>query len=495
MKRILSFLFAFSCLSVCFPQSYTVKGKVIDTIDNSPIENVNIIVQGTQNGCKSNKDGSYELKEISLPSILQISHISFQTQTILLTQNNIKREKTINLDIKLQEKTINIKGIVIQARPINKLDRFVYDFEVGDSLIYIIGRENGEKYLNVYTYDDYLKDRILLPQDLNELNYDYSNKLAIKKEGESEYYNVFYDKKGMHLNKQRYDIIERGILKTVYNPRNYSPEGVNINRTAWTNQVTLLRGNSKCKYSYSYSYMDKEITLYKLFEKQGKLKYTIIYYALFDLDDWLKDKGKNKNSWFNYIPKYNTKIDSLCLLKNKYQNLYADIKSIRKIVNINSEIRLRTFVPIVPDTPCGDLIYYYQMIIGVKIPVYFIELASNVYIINIDKSLIYKLSDTGLPLDEVKLDKQVANDFSEIKCIFSNQDKTKCYVEYNKFGNVSIKEIDLVTGKYINTIHLHENFVDKVRIVGDNIFYTATKNVDGRDERWLFKQKINDISN
>jgi len=459
MKKLLLLICLFGFPFYVYSQNITIKGKITDATDKLPIDNVNISVRNTNKGCTSNDKGRFEITA-PLPIVLEISHIAYQKQVIFLTKDDVKLKRKIDLNINLSSKTIGLEGVTVYAKSNNQLESAVCDFEVSDSLIYVISKSSPQKYLQIYTLNDCLKDIIPIPNECTEIKYDYSNTLAVKKRKKDEYYKVLYDKsKEIKLKKHYFDNIERGILLTAYDINNYSPDGLNINRTAYTNAVTLMRGNSKCKFFYSYTYRNKGITLYKLFEQDNKLKYTIIYYALYDVNDWLKYPSKNK-------------------------------ESIKRIESINYEINHRLFSTPIPGGPVGDLFSYYSMLGNSKIPVYFGQIGNNVVIINIDKGVLYLLSETGLPLYEVKLDDEIVKNNYPIECLISNQEQTRCFIRYNQFGSIRLREIDLKTGKYINKIKIPNNAVDKIRIVGNYVYYTANRNIYNRDEKWLYKLKI-----
>lgn len=71
-----------------------------------------------------------------------------------------------------------------------------------------------------------------------------------------------------------------------------------------------------------------------------------------------------------------------------------------------------------------------------------------------------------------------------------NKEKTKCYILYRTSYTTKLKEIDLKTGKYIKTIALRTHFIEKIRIVGNYIYYTARVYGSNGDERQLFKHKL-----
>ncbi|MCK5370647.1 MAG: carboxypeptidase-like regulatory domain-containing protein, partial [Cyclobacteriaceae bacterium] len=99
---------------VLFPfntnQTITVRGKVIDELNGSPIPFAHISLSGTFKGTSSNEDGEFEISLTKLPSELLISHLSHEKKLIYVY--NEAQELEINLapsQMTLQEVTIKAK--------------------------------------------------------------------------------------------------------------------------------------------------------------------------------------------------------------------------------------------------------------------------------------------------------------------------------------------------------------------------------------------------
>jgi len=170
--------------SLCYSQDVKIVGHIISSIDSLPIENVNIVVKGTNKGTSSNKKGDFILKNIKLPCVLKLSHIVYLQKEISLTPKDISKSNTISLNIKLNEKASTLSEIIIREKPYYSLERLVYDFEVDDNNLYLICNKKDKKQLQVYTFDDYKKRTQLLPKGCNELGYDLHKNLYAKKRKE-----------------------------------------------------------------------------------------------------------------------------------------------------------------------------------------------------------------------------------------------------------------------------------------------------------------------
>ena len=83
-NKLFRLLIAFAMMGLPFllnAQNITVKGKVVDAVTGTPIENANITSKKLKNGVISKADGSFE---ISVPKgeKLSISFIGFESQQV-----------------------------------------------------------------------------------------------------------------------------------------------------------------------------------------------------------------------------------------------------------------------------------------------------------------------------------------------------------------------------------------------------------------------------
>lgn len=504
MKKFVFLMFSLFCCFILHSQNVTIKGTIISSSDGLPIANVNISIQGTNHGVSSDKDGKFFLENVKLPVILSFSHLAYFSKDLQLTKDSIKKGKSIVLNIELSDKTTNLSEVVIRDdSPVYQLERLVYDFEVDSSNLYIIRNSKDKKLLQVYSFEDYLRNKILIPDECNEIKYDYSNQLSLKQNNDESYYKIMFDeKKNINLKKEKYDVMENGFLRIISDGNNYDGRGMNLFHKEYfkkyvhplfnTYQIYILNSFADCKFFYSYSFMDKCFTLYKLDKYKGELKFTLIYYSLFKVDDWLKDEPIQ-----NYIlrNKYNPYFDRVPKIQNEDARVIAKVKSIIKAKRILDEIAIgfkrSLFINNKRISPPGHLIILYSRFPFIRVPVYIGEMSKNLYIFNFENMNLYKLSDNGTPLESIKLDPYfIGNDFKYLKEVFTNQEKTRCFFRYDIFQKTQLKEIDLQTGKYVRTITLETPYVEKIRMIRNYIYYTARTEGINAFERGLFKQKI-----
>jgi len=114
-----------------------ITGYVFDITDNSPVENVNIVVKGTNAGTTTNAKGYFRLNFANQKAILIFSHLSFQSDTLSLPNTTASKPVTIFLIpkmINLQEATITFSR--------NKKDLFwVSDYIFVEKNILVLGND------------------------------------------------------------------------------------------------------------------------------------------------------------------------------------------------------------------------------------------------------------------------------------------------------------------------------------------------------------------
>ena len=98
-----------------------IKGKIMDSELNEPLMGAAIRVVGTNKGTTADLDGNFVLKGLKKGEYtLQISYISFHTQTITVSVPN-KGEVSVTVDMKPDNKELN--EVTVTARKNLELER------------------------------------------------------------------------------------------------------------------------------------------------------------------------------------------------------------------------------------------------------------------------------------------------------------------------------------------------------------------------------------
>lgn len=210
----------------------------------------------------------------------------------------------------------------------------------------------------------------------------------------------------------------------------------------------------------------------------------MVYYAFYDIDDWLFSNIKPPFHKYKLNPKINNlELDNFVLDR---MNL------IKRSNDILAEYLTRLIPPpYIRGLPNLNNIHTLYTQLKNNIPVSFITTNEHLYILNFDKGVFYKLDEDNTLLSTINIDEVFKEDFNYSYIIF-NKEFDKCFVRYDKSSNTTLKELDLITGKYIRTINLPQTKIEKIRIVKNYIYYTAAVEGANALERQLFKLKIND---
>lgn len=277
------------------------------------------------------------------------------------------------------------------------------------------------------------------------------------------------DSKGITLKKEQFDIVERGIDKIVTNRKYYYGLLPNFIDTDIRNlnEFKILEPTSDNRFFSLLCNNKKSLLLYMIHNKDEKLRYTSIYYTTYSCGDWLLNKE------MSFVDKY-------CksrLISNNIRvpsNLPYNINALNNInINFKNQIQLGLFIT------------------RQRIPVFVEVIDSNLLIINLDMQTLYTLNSKGELIDEKRIDYTFkGKDLEDVDDAIFNKEETKCFIVYKTPYTTKLKEIDLETGKYVKTITLRTHFIEKIRIVGDNIYYTARAEGINGFEKWLYKEKI-----
>ena len=473
MKNVITlFVFLFYYCLIALSQNVTIKGNIIASSDGLPVKDVNISVKGKTIGTSSDERGNFILKNASLPCVLSVSHLAFFSQDISLTTNDVNNKNLVELNIQLNDKVTTLTEVEIKdTPPVYQLERLVYDFEIDSSNLYVIRNSKDKKLLQVYSFEDYPREKIFIPKHCNVIEYDYSNNLIIRKVNAKDYFIVSnIENKELSLEKKEFDIVERGIGKIVSNRDYYYGVLPNILDTdiRHFNEFRILESTFSNRFFTLLLNNKKTLVLFMIHPKKDQIKYTSIYYTTYYCGDWLL---------------------------NKEQFFLKDYKITRYSKNISIPIHLQYNISTLNQIKKN---FKEQLSFGLfmsrqRIPVYIEIVEDKVLIINLEKQIIYTLDSKGKLLEEEIINyKFQGNELESINDVILNKEKTKFYVVFKNPYTTKLKEIDLLTGENTRTIILRSHFVDKIRIVGKNIYYTArTEGINGL-ERWLFKEKIDD---
>ena len=85
MKRLL--LYILSLIPVALFGQNSIKGVVVDSLTQEPLQSATVYVNGTTQGTSTDNYGRFELKDVSLPATIIFSFVGYQPQAFDLTRN------------------------------------------------------------------------------------------------------------------------------------------------------------------------------------------------------------------------------------------------------------------------------------------------------------------------------------------------------------------------------------------------------------------------
>ena len=97
-------------------------GIVIDSSSNKPVPDATVYINGTTNGTTTNSKGIFEFKNVTIPSQLIISHISFFPKMIYITSEN-----NMGVEIRLKTRTVQLSELLVKDKSLRRKN--VYEFK------------------------------------------------------------------------------------------------------------------------------------------------------------------------------------------------------------------------------------------------------------------------------------------------------------------------------------------------------------------------------
>lgn len=102
MKKLLSLTFTALFALYGFSQTNQISGTVLDSETNDPIPGATVVVKNSNKGSVTNFDGVFEISDVSLNNVIEISYIGFETKLI-----TIKDFNPLTVSLEAQAETLN----------------------------------------------------------------------------------------------------------------------------------------------------------------------------------------------------------------------------------------------------------------------------------------------------------------------------------------------------------------------------------------------------
>jgi hypothetical protein len=252
------------------------------------------------------------------------------------------------------------------------------------------------------------------------------------------------------LTYYNFDPVAAGMIKTLKNKRNPFLEDFRQYGAffigATDNNLFFYHYNAVRKYG---------ISIYRMWASPDKeIRYVKFYCAFGEIGDWLNPAGVKNNIVISSVGK--TTRESMQIYQDLHEAYYSRSKSDK-------------YGPLMslPNSREQEGLAMFPQVTSITIAIRPALVGENFCIFNFEDDILYVL--------DKEMNLITASGIKDWKSgeILSNKEGNRCFLKYESNGFVTLKEIDIMTGKHLNTITLIKPKVEKIRIVGNTIYYTS----------------------
>ena len=405
-------------------------GRIVNE-QNTPVANANIVDNTGSYGCSSDANGIFNLKIDTEIQSLIISHLGYKTQIININTDKYKKDSSYFLII-MKKKSVRLKEVEVVGEnttlAYKNKELWVFDYEITKDGIYILtSKSNFGK-----------KTVLFLSFSGDTIAYGAVNKQ----------FNKFY--------KDSFDNILLFGNDSVYQLETEN-EKVNFLYPCMVDNInpvffSVIGYINSCFIQQEYSNFNQTVSYFYI-NKNTKKKKTLISVSN-------KEKAEiNRNYYYGQIAKANG------LIKTGDISTTEELDYLRKLINDDMYFKLIMTKPV----------YNPLKIIGNQVVLFDFE---------DDKIVIYDSAFKLIRTVPVTFHKSEYWD----NAIYIDQTNHKCFGRFTKQGIVTLKQIDLTTGKTEGEVVLQHIYPKKIRINDDNVYYLYHEMSEGsRNKQYLYK--------
>lgn len=435
---LICLLISIANYSLAQTKKVSVSGVVL-SINNTPIENVNIYNEKYRIGCKTNDKGEFNL-EIYPDANLVFSNVGYESKEIQLFKSS--SDTNLYLIVRLVQKTYDLVGVeIFSEKPtlvIKDKSIWIYDFEFSDSLLFVLASKdnktavcilNPQSSFDTISSGIFPKRLINLYKDCFGLIHCFDKDSAYQIFFQNNYLQLIYptplDKfngtlKNIHISTANYLFVYR--IKDF----NQTTEYVKINKSSKKIEP-LCAVTDKKQFEANRSH-------YKDMLRDGRL-------------------SKNKSS---SIADYDFENHEVQNEQETSENGMTTIVNVAKLSNkYHSEMT-------------GDR--FFQLIMMHKKYNPLLLIRDSLYFFGLVENKLEIFTEDGVYIRKTPIDYQ--NTSSKLVEVLVDESNSKCYASFLlNNGLLKLKQIDLTTGNLKNEIVFGKFiFPKKVRIYNDKIY-------------------------
>ncbi len=406
-----------------------------------PVEGVNIAIDGQPAFAKTDSKGFFSVQIPNKPLTLVFSHVSGKTKKVKITASMLRKQNAenilnlgnIEIELKINElETVQVVSSRIE-KAYNKPEAWILDYEIVNGNLALLLLEDKKRLIRAVNLKDSTLFEIRTKKKYRSLYKDFAGNLhALASDSIFQLFPDFSDCYAYPISRY-HEQLKHCVINT-----------------------------DNSMYLQLFGDFNQQVNYFKVDKKSGKR--TVLATA-FDEQQAIYNQG------FLYYE----------ILGKKPKTSYSkgfifDPDQIDELLDANRSWKIQYFSKILcrptyqPLKRIGDNLYLFN------------HLENKIIRFDLDGNELAEI-----PANYAKVDKSWANE------IIVNEEETRCFAKFINTGIVTLKEIDLETGRIKNTFKIEQHiFPEKIRIQNNEVYYLYRdyKKQDRNERCYLWKQKM-----
>lgn len=423
-------------------QETMIAGIVTDP-NGHPVELANIVDRKTKTGTTSDASGRFSLLLPKQNSVLQVSHVAFQTTNIAINKARIENGELF-FEIKLLPKIEVLPEAVIVDQTFtiayDDAKKWILDYEiVGKDSILLLLIEKQKRYVQLVNSEHEVLASLRIPSKFKSFHKDPLGFVYLV--SSDVVYQLFYDN-GMELyHPVATDEFQNIMAKIVFA----------------TEQYLFWKEEFPYNQHVRYSKIDRE-------NMEITVMCDVMDRKVKEQHDQLKDL-KRDSMMVQYDLQFAFSGASALGATLAAQNAYIQQKHIAAF----------------------NELYRYILSIPPYAPLCYIN--DNLHAFSHVEDKIAHFDLTGIYLSETPIDYHKNSGWQ--KNIIVDEENSRCFAAFEKNGRCSLKEINPDTGKIIREIVLEKHlYPKKISVCGNYVYYLARDFYQNEEKYFLWRQQI-----
>ncbi|HHG84162.1 MAG TPA: carboxypeptidase-like regulatory domain-containing protein [Bacteroidetes bacterium] len=402
------FLGLFSLIITTGQAQIILHGRITEAGTGEPLSFVNISLQGSKQGVISKENGQYQLEIPSRDATLQLSRLGYKTQILPVHA----KTPGFRLDITMKVSDITLENVVISDGLQSVLS---------DKSLYLYDYEFFEEQLFVILYDRKSHRTQLALIDARDSIIDITN--GLEKPGK-----LIKDCLGnVHVIGKQYACQLFIVAEQIAMYKD--------NLSDFKRIVEPCLGKLDEYYYYKFSFGNDQILEYIAFNAQEKTQKPLLQ---------IKDQ-KKIHQMLDPMGPYSQ------FASTEAQLMHISTATWKKINTLNHDYQFNRRV------------FFYP----ISAPIHTIK--SQVYLFDHTNGIIYQLDKDGTPQAEIPISYHKSSRFQ--RSVITDPIREEAYAIYEQHGYLTLKEIDLKTGKTIANYEVPRRFPRKIQVRDGVLFF------------------------